>query len=53
MRLKWGGRLLLDVVRMSRVNRSYGLGLSIITLLFLGLLFSAAQVSAPFIYTLF
>jgi hypothetical protein len=53
MRAKWALKILVDVARMSFVNRSYGMGLSIFGLFILGLLFSAAQVSAPFIYTLF
>ena len=53
MRIKWGFRLLIDVIRMSVINQAYGLGLSIFVLLILGLVFSAAQISAPFIYTLF
>ena len=53
MRLKWGIKLLTDVMRMSVVNKAYGMGIAMIGLLLLGLLLSAAQVSAPFIYTLF
>ena len=49
----WIGRLLRDIIAMAFVNRAYGMSLAILILLLLGALFSAAQVSAPFIYTLF
>lgn len=53
LRLIWSWRLLRDVVRMGVVNRRPGLSLAILLLLVLGLVMGAAQVSAPFIYTLF
>ena len=49
----WVVRLLRDIVLLGIVNRSYVLSLSILMLLFLGLLVLGAEVSAPFIYTLF
>ena len=49
----WIGRLVRDVVAMAFVNRAYGMSLAILVFLMLGALISAAQVSAPFIYTLF
>jgi len=49
----WILRLVRDVVLLSVVNRAYALGSSILVLLFLGLLILGAEVSAPFIYTLF
>lgn len=53
LRLKWSWRLLRDVMRMGWVNQRPGLSLAILLLLVLGLVVGAAQVSAPFIYTLF
>ncbi len=49
----WVVRLLRDVVLFSVVNRSYVLGASIMMMLFFGLLVLGAELSAPFIYTLF
>lgn len=49
----WIVRLLRDVVLLSVVNRSYALGASIMMMMFFGLLVLGAEVSAPFIYTLF
>ncbi|HUT60017.1 MAG TPA: DUF5989 family protein [Phycisphaerae bacterium] len=49
----WIVRLLRDIALFSVVNRAYVLGLSMFVLLFFGLLILGAEVSAPFIYTLF
>jgi len=49
----WMARLLRDVVLFSVVNRAYALGASILAMLVLGTLIVGAEVSAPFIYTLF
>ena len=49
----WIGRLLRDVLLLSVANRAYALGLCILLLLLFGVLILGAQVSAPFIYTLF
>lgn len=51
--LKWAARMLRDVVRLGWVNRSPAMSLTILLLLLVGLVIGAAQVSAPFIYTLF
>ncbi len=51
--LRWFFRLTMDIFRFGFVNQSYGLALSILALLCLGLVILGAQVSAPFIYTLF
>jgi hypothetical protein len=51
--LKWTWRLLRDVTMFGFVNRSPIMGFSILLLLVVGLVIAAAQVSAPFIYTLF
>ncbi len=49
----WMTRLLRDVVLFGVVNRAYVLAGSMLVLMFLGLLILGAEVSAPFIYTLF
>ena len=49
----WIQRIVRDVLWMSWVNRAPGLALAILGLMLLGALFSAAQISAPFIYKLF
>lgn len=51
--IKWTVRLLADIFRMGLANRSLALSLAILLLLFLGLVIVGAQISAPFIYTLF
>lgn len=51
--LKWAGRMLRDVVRFGWVNQSPAMSATILLLLLVGLVIGAAQVSAPFIYTLF
>ena len=51
--LNWSTRLLRDVVMFGFVNRSLMMSLSILFFLVVGLVIAAAQVSAPFIYTLF
>lgn len=49
----WIIRLLSDVVALGWTNRSPAVSLGLIGFLLLGALFTAAQASAPFIYTLF
>jgi hypothetical protein len=51
--MAWFARMIRDVVWLGVVNRSYALSLSILLLLLIGVLAIGAQVSAPFIYTLF
>jgi hypothetical protein len=51
--LKWTWRLLRDVVTFGFVNRSPLTSFSILLLLTIGVVIAAAQISAPFIYTLF
>ncbi len=51
--IKWLIKLLFDIIHMSVVNRSFAVSLAILALLVLGLVIFAAQISAPFIYTLF
>jgi len=51
--LPWIGRMLRDILIMGVVNRSLGMSLALLLLLLLGLVIISAQVSAPFIYTLF
>ena len=53
IRLYWIGRILLDIIAFGWINRNPALSLALLGLLGLGALFTAAQVSAPFIYTLF
>ncbi len=49
----WISRTVRDIISFGIVNRAPGVSLAILGFLALGALFSAAQVSAPFIYTLF
>ena len=53
LRLKWVVRLLKDILLFGLVNRSPGLALIIYFFLLFGLIIFSAQISAPFIYTLF
>ncbi len=53
LRLRWAVKLLVDIVRQGWVNGSPGLSLLCLFMLLIGLLIVGAQVSAPFIYTLF
>ncbi len=51
--VKWFFRMIRDVVWLGRANGNYALSIAILFLLLIGLLAIGAQVSAPFIYTLF
>ncbi len=51
--LKWLGKLVFDTVHMGVVNRSLAMSIGILLVLLLGLVIVAAQISAPYIYTLF
>lgn len=51
--LKWTFKMLADVFAFAITNRSFFMAGTILLLLVLGLVIIAAQVSAPFIYTLF
>ena len=51
--LGWIFRMLRDIVWFGVVNRSYALSIAVILLLLIGVLAIGAQISAPFIYTLF
>ena len=53
LRLKWWYRLGRDVIVSGIVNRSILTSLAIMLFIVIGLVITAAQVSAPFIYTLF
>jgi hypothetical protein len=53
MLARWVIRMLRDVLLFGVVNRSYAMSLALLSLLVIGLMIVAAQVSAPFIYTLF
>jgi hypothetical protein len=51
--VKWFSKMVLDTVALGYANRSPGISLSILALLVIGVVIAAAQISAPFIYTLF
>jgi len=51
--IRWTAKLIFDVLMFGIVNRSMALSFGILLLLAIGLVIAAAQVSAPFIYTLF
>ncbi len=51
--MKWTLRMTRDIVLFGVINRSLAMSFSILLLLVVGLVIAAAQVSAPFIYTLF
>ncbi len=53
IRLYWVSKLLGDIIALGWVNRAPMLSIALLGLLALGALFTAAQASAPFIYTLF
>jgi hypothetical protein len=50
---RWIYRMVKDVVVYGFVNRSIAMSLALLAFLVVGLTIVAAQVSAPFIYTLF
>jgi hypothetical protein len=51
--IRWFFRMLRDIFLFGVVNRSYALSLALLALFVLALTIVAAQVAAPFIYTLF
>lgn len=51
--LAWVARMVRDVLWFGVANRSIGLSIAILLLLVLGIVSIGAQISAPFIYTLF
>ncbi len=51
--LRWLFRMLADVFLFGIVNRSFAMSFSLLAFFVIGLTIVAAQVSAPFIYTLF
>jgi hypothetical protein len=51
--LRWVVRMLKDIVLFGFVNRSFAMSFALLAFLVIGLTIVAAQVSAPFIYTLF
>jgi hypothetical protein len=53
MMLRWLFRMLKDVFLFGLVNRSFAMSFSLLAFFVIGLTIVAAQVSAPFIYTLF
>jgi hypothetical protein len=50
---RWLFRMVKDIFLFGMVNRSYAMSFSLLAFLVIGLTIVAAQVSAPFIYTLF
>jgi hypothetical protein len=51
--VRWWFRMVLDIVRFGWVNGSMAMSFGILALLAIAFAIMAAQVSAPFIYTLF
>ncbi len=51
--LRWVFKMIRDVVAFGVVNRSFAMSFALLAFLVVGLTIVAAQVSAPFIYTLF
>ena len=49
----WVFRMLKDVFLFGVVNRSFAMSFALLAFFVIGLTIVAAQVSAPFIYTLF
>lgn len=53
IRISWFFRMLRDVILFGVVNGSYAMSFALLALLVIALVIVAAQVTAPFIYTLF
>lgn len=53
MLLRWVGKMLWDVLVFGFVNRSLAMSFALLAFFVIGVTIVAAQVSAPFIYTLF
>jgi hypothetical protein len=51
--IRWVFRMIGDIVLFGAVNKSYAMSFALLAFLIIGLTIVAAQVSAPFIYTLF
>jgi hypothetical protein len=51
--VRWLFRMLKDVFLFGVVNRSFAMSFSLLAFFVIGLTIVAAQISAPFIYTLF
>jgi hypothetical protein len=50
---RWLYKMIRDVFLFGIVNRSFSMSFALLAFLLIGLTIVAAQVSAPFIYTLF
>ncbi len=50
---RWIFKMVVDVVRFGIVNRSFAMSFGVLAFLTIAFAMVAAQVSAPFIYTLF
>ena len=53
MLTRWVVKMLRDVLLFGLVNRSFAMSFALLAFFVIGLTIVAAQVSAPFIYTLF
>lgn len=53
MLVRWVFKMLYDVAAFGFVNRSLAMSFALLAFFVIGLTIVAAQVSAPFIYTLF
>jgi len=53
IRTRWVVRMLRDIVLFGVVNRSFAMSFALLAFFVVGLTIAVAQVSAPFIYTLF
>jgi hypothetical protein len=51
--IRWFLRMVWDIFLFGIVNRSYVLSFMLLTLLVIAITIVAAQIAAPFIYTLF
>ncbi len=51
--IRWFFRMVWDIVLFGVVNKSYALSFVLLTLLVIAITIVAAQIAAPFIYTLF
>ena len=51
--IRWVFRMVRDIFFFGLVNRSFAMSFALLAFLVIGLTIVAAQVSAPFIYTLF
>ena len=53
LKVKWAFKLIRDIILFGYVNQSYFISLLILGFLLISAVIFSAQISAPFIYTLF